>query len=88
MYICIHICLYPLGEPGKSNIPVAMSQFSNHILVFRTHYLVKEPGILGEMSDSRTATGKEHNDLQHFVVSESKVCPERRELCQRTQKPG
>ena len=88
MYICIHICLYPLGEPGKSNIPVAMSQFSNHILVFRTHCLLKEPRILGETSDSRTATGKEHNDLQHFVVSESKVCLERRELCQRTQKPG
>ena len=58
MSICIYKCWYPFGEPGKSNIPVVMSQFSNHILVFRTHYLLKEPRILGEMADSRTATGK------------------------------
>lgn len=74
MFINVRIykCLYPFGEPGKNNIPVAMSQFGNHILVFRTHYLLKEPRILGEMADCRTATGREHNALHHLVVSESK----------------
>lgn len=64
--------LHPL-KGHKSNSPsVATSIYSTQILVFNFFPQKKEPGLLGEMDDSRTGARNIQEDWQHLIVLESK----------------
>lgn len=54
-----------------SDTPVPMSTPGTRILVPRYDYPLKEPGLLGEMTDSRVWREKYKMRLEYLIVSES-----------------
>ena len=70
MYIYTsYLCL--LRGPRSSDTLIAASTCCAQILIFK-YYSQKEPGLLGEVYDSRTGAGKIQGDPGTLAVLESK----------------
>lgn len=65
------VCVVSYVFPKSNDSPVVKSTVSAQILFSNINLQWKDPGILGEVVDSRTASGKIKAFLEHLVMTEN-----------------